>query len=306
MSGTMPPPTTTDWQAVEVDPQGADALALLREAAIEARALYPEIHTDPRAPWPTNAPTPPRGVYLVVYAQGRAVGMGAHRPLDATTTEIRRMYVLQSHRRFGVARILLAALERHAAAQGFTHLRLETGYRQQPAMRLYTAFGFVRIAPFGAYADDPSSVCFEKAIGAPPGPPPLPRVGVGVLVLRDGRVLLGKRRGAHGAGTWSAPGGRLEHGESFEDCARRELREETGLELGPAVLGPTTNDLFPELREHYVTVLVIARQASGVPDNREPHKCEGWSWFAWDALPSPLFAPLQTLVDANFRPERWS
>ncbi|MBI3369712.1 MAG: GNAT family N-acetyltransferase, partial [Burkholderiales bacterium] len=177
------PPPGADFQTVEVDPQGADALALLREAAIEARALYPEIHTDPQAPWPTNAPTPPRGAYLVVYAQGRPVGMGAHRPLDGMTTEIRRMYVLRSQRRLGVARIILNALEQHAKAQGFGQLCLETGDRQQPAMRLYESFGFVRIPAFGEHANDPHSVCYQKAIDGPPAPSP-PRVGVGVLVLR--------------------------------------------------------------------------------------------------------------------------
>lgn len=49
-----------------VDPQGHDALALLREASIEARALYPDLHA-PEAPWPTNPPTPTRGTYVVAY-----------------------------------------------------------------------------------------------------------------------------------------------------------------------------------------------------------------------------------------------
>lgn len=128
-------------------------------------------------------------------------------------------------------------------------------------------------------------------------------VGVGVLVLRDGKVLLGKRRGSHGAGTWSAPGGRLEYGESIEACARRELAEETGMDLGPVTPGPYANDVFPEIREHYVTVFVVARQATGEPDNKEPHKCEGWLWFDWAELPSPLFAPLASLRRSGFEPQ---
>lgn len=136
-----------------------------------------------------------------------------------------------------------------------------------------------------------------------PSTRPQPRVGVGVLVLRDGLVLLGRRLGSHGAGTWSAPGGRLEFGESIEDCARRELLEETGLELGPARVGPYTNDVFAEEGQHFVTLLIIARQARGTPRNLEPHKCEGWRWFPWAALPRPLFAPLATLVAQGFTPE---
>lgn len=127
-------------------------------------------------------------------------------------------------------------------------------------------------------------------------------VGIGVLVVRDGKVLLGRRKGSHGAGTWSAPGGRLEYGESIEACARRELAEETSLVLGPIVPGPYTNDVFPEVEEQYVTVFVVARQSTGEPANLEPNKCDGWAWFAWNDLPSPLFPPVQSLVLSGYMP----
>ena len=152
------------------DPQGEDALALLREAAIEARALYPEL-VRPGAPWPTNPPLPERGAYLVMYAADQAggehaVGMGALRPLDAHTAELRRLFVLRSQRRAGVAWRLVQALEAEAVRLGYRRIRLETGHRQQPAMRLYERCGFHRIPPFGAYAGDPSSVCYEKVLPA--------------------------------------------------------------------------------------------------------------------------------------------
>ena len=54
-------------------------------------------------------------------------------------------------------------------------------------------------------------------------------VGVGVIVVRGDDVLFELRRGAHGAGTWSFPGGHVDDGESAEACALRELEEETGL-----------------------------------------------------------------------------
>jgi 8-oxo-dGTP diphosphatase len=49
-----------------------------------------------------------------------------------------------------------------------------------------------------------------------------PRVGVGVIVVKNGLVLIGKRKGSHGEGQWAWPGGHLEYMESFLDCAKRE------------------------------------------------------------------------------------
>jgi 8-oxo-dGTP diphosphatase len=129
-----------------------------------------------------------------------------------------------------------------------------------------------------------------------------PRVGVGVIVLRDGLVLLGKRRGSHGAGTWALPGGHLEFGESVAQCAKRELEEETGLSLQAAVSGPYTSDVFAAEAKHYVTLFVIG-SARGEPQVREPGKCSAWQWFRWSDLPQPLFQPLASLVSAGFVPE---
>ena len=132
-----------------------------------------------------------------------------------------------------------------------------------------------------------------------------PGVGVGVLVVHQGLLLLGKRRGAHGAGHWAAPGGRLEFGEALEDCARRELKEETGLVARHLELGPYTNDVFEEdgqTTQHFLTVYVVARSLQGTPRNLEPEKCEGWAWFGWDTLPTPLFQPLQNLQRIGWRP----
>lgn len=148
---------------VEVDPQDEDAMRLLREAAREARKLYPELFAAD-APWPTNPPTPERGVYLVAYLDTNPVACGALRPIDEVTVEVRRMFVSAKARRKGLARTILRELEIRAARLGYTLMRLETGDRQLSAMALYEALGFRRIAPFGEYVDDPVSVCFEKVI----------------------------------------------------------------------------------------------------------------------------------------------
>jgi 8-oxo-dGTP diphosphatase len=131
----------------------------------------------------------------------------------------------------------------------------------------------------------------------------LPRVGVGVIVLRDGAVLLGERCGSHGAGTWALPGGHLEFGESVEACARREVREETGLELTRLRRGPYTSDVFAAEGRHYVTLFVLAHCAAGEPEVCEPAKCSRWGWFRWTAFPEPLFPPLATLRAGGFVPD---
>lgn len=129
------------------------------------------------------------------------------------------------------------------------------------------------------------------------------RVGVAVLLFRDGSLLLGERLGSHGAGTWAPPGGGLEFGESPEACAGRELAEETGLGLATVARGPYTVDLFASERRHYVTLFMLGTVAAGdEPSLLEPAKCAGWHWCPWAALPAPLFAPLASLVAGGFVP----
>jgi 8-oxo-dGTP diphosphatase len=127
------------------------------------------------------------------------------------------------------------------------------------------------------------------------------RVGVGVIVVRDAKVLFGLRRGSHGGGTWSFPGGHLDAGETVEACALRELHEETGLQgASPRVVG-TTDDVFPDGRR-YRTYFVEVESADGEPSVREPDACARWSWFSWSEPPEPLFLPIDTLRKSGFRP----
>ncbi len=123
----------------------------------------------------------------------------------------------------------------------------------------------------------------------------IPRIGVGVLVVRDGALLLGRRIGSHGEATWSAPGGHLEFGESPEECAQRELMEETGLEVDEFIAMPWTHDFFEKENKHYITLLMLAIDPKGEPEVREPDKSMEWEWFALDRLPEPLFLPLVNL-----------
>jgi putative acetyltransferase len=101
---------------------------------------------------------------MVAYAGLLAVGCGALRPLDEMTAEIRRMYVRRDHRRQGVASTILRHLLSRAKHLGYERVSLETGHKQGAAMRLYESFGFVQIPPFGDYANDPTSVCYQREV----------------------------------------------------------------------------------------------------------------------------------------------
>jgi 8-oxo-dGTP diphosphatase len=128
-----------------------------------------------------------------------------------------------------------------------------------------------------------------------------PLVGIAVIVVKDHRVLLGKRKNAHGAGTWAFPGGHLEFNESIEDCAAREVFEETGIRIKNLRYGPYTNDIFDNENKHYVTLFVIAEHDSGTPQLKEPQKCDQWDWFEWPPEVRPHFLPIKNLLEQNFK-----
>lgn len=128
----------------------------------------------------------------------------------------------------------------------------------------------------------------------------IPRVGIGVIIRKEGKVLLGRRKNAHGEGAWCFPGGHLEFNESWEDCAIRETKEETDISLKNIRFITATNDIFPDEGKHYITIFMLADYASGELKIMEPDKCEKWEWFNWNNLPEPLFIPIRNLLKTNF------
>lgn len=126
------------------------------------------------------------------------------------------------------------------------------------------------------------------------------RVGVGVFVFKDGKFLVQKRQGSHDAGTWSLPGGHLEFGESFEETARREVKEESDLNIKNVRFAAVTNDHFVDEHKHYVTVWVMSDWESGEVKNMEPKKCTAQEWHTFDDLPEPLFFAWKQLFASEF------
>lgn len=129
-----------------------------------------------------------------------------------------------------------------------------------------------------------------------------PKVGVGVIVKKENTVLLLQRKNAHGEGTWCFPGGHLEYNEEIEDCAKREVEEETGIQIQQIQFAGLTNDIFKEEGKHYITIFMVCNYASGEAHIKEPQKCTEMNWFAWNNLPQPLFLPIKNLLKQGYKP----
>jgi len=123
------------------------------------------------------------------------------------------------------------------------------------------------------------------------------KVGVGILIFKDNKILLGKRKGKYAANVYGSIGGHLEHLESFEDCAKREAREEAGIEIKNIKFLCLTNFKIYAPR-HYVDIGLIADWKSGVPKILEPDRCESWQWYDLENLPKPLFEVIKNYIKA--------
>lgn len=130
----------------------------------------------------------------------------------------------------------------------------------------------------------------------------IPRVGVGIIITKNNKVLLLKRKGSHGEGAWAFVGGHLEFNETLEQCAKREAKEEAGIVLKNLHPVAFTNDLFKKENKHYITIFVKAEIKSGEIKNMEPEKSDEIKWFDWNKLPRPLFLPLKNLRKQGFNP----
>ncbi len=122
-----------------------------------------------------------------------------------------------------------------------------------------------------------------------------PQVGLTVMIFKNGKILLGKRKNAHGEGEYGVLGGHLEYMESFEDCAKRETKEEAEIEIKNIKFVGLMN-LKTYAPKHYVDIGLVADWKSGEPRVMEPHKLESWGWYDLNDLPSPLFANLNTYI----------
>jgi ADP-ribose pyrophosphatase YjhB (NUDIX family) len=115
----------------------------------------------------------------------------------------------------------------------------------------------------------------------------VPGVGCGAAILRQGRILLVKRRKSPEAAHWSLPGGKVDFLERVEDAVRREVREEVGVSIA-LVRRLAVIEMIGLDDQHWVSPIYLARIEAGEPANREPEKLAEIGWFPLDAPPRPL------------------
>ena len=125
-----------------------------------------------------------------------------------------------------------------------------------------------------------------------------PKIGIGIMIFKNGKILLGKRKGSHGEGRYAFPGGHLEYMESFSECARRETKEEAGIEIKNIIFQYVGN-VKKYIPKHYIQIGLTADWKSGEPKVCEPDKRADWDWYALNKLPKPMFEFCKLAIKAH-------
>lgn len=131
-----------------------------------------------------------------------------------------------------------------------------------------------------------------------------PGVGVAVVVVSNNgvstRILLGKRLKGPCPGVYAPPGGHLEMGESWKDCAARELKEETGIIALRLRKGKIVNWTTENKDTHYVTISIIVPYFDASDfSNKEPEKHENWNWYPIDELPTDVLGSFDLMINGK-------
>ena len=133
-----------------------------------------------------------------------------------------------------------------------------------------------------------------------------PKVGIGVMILKDGKVLLGKRNDdaekassdLHGEGTWTMPGGKLDFQETLINGAFRETFEETSIKINKDNIKiiSVADEIVKD--NHYVTVGFLCEDFDGEPKVMEPEEITEWKWYDLNSLPEKVFPPSGKVIKA--------
>ncbi len=146
-----------------LNPKSTAAQALIAKSDVYLAALYPAESNHIES---IQALALPSALFLGGYIAGELVACGAVKTIteDGTYGEIKRVFVLESHRGKGLSKAIMRRLEAHLKASGVRIARLETGIKQPESLGLYKRLAYVERGPFGNYSSDPLSVFMEKRL----------------------------------------------------------------------------------------------------------------------------------------------
>ncbi len=128
-------------------------------------------------------------------------------------------------------------------------------------------------------------------------------VGTGVLIFNnENKILLGLRSSdpekadseLEGEGTWTLPGGKLDFLESPIECAERETKEETDIDVKNLKLISVSDDKIP--KAHFITLGFLCKEFEGEPKTMEPDEITKWEWFEINSLPERIFSPSKKII----------
>lgn len=132
------------------------------------------------------------------------------------------------------------------------------------------------------------------------------KIGVGIVVFKENKILLGHRvkcgkdtGGIYEPDSWCLPGGKQEYNETIFECAIREMKEETNLDIADMYVVGAVDDIQPH--KHFVTIWVVAHECKGTLKVMEPDKQDDWKWYSIHDLPTHLYGPSQKFINAYIK-----
>jgi 8-oxo-dGTP diphosphatase len=128
------------------------------------------------------------------------------------------------------------------------------------------------------------------------------KVSVGIVIKdADHKILLGRRKGVIGEGTWGLPGGHIKPGESILECAKREVFEEVGVEIKTVDLVTVTEVVETGVDFQLIELGYQCNKWEGIVELKEHKYCSEWKFFVADKLPKEIFEPHKPIIDKVVR-----
>ena len=135
------------------------------------------------------------------------------------------------------------------------------------------------------------------------------RIGIGVMIKKGNKILLGHRvskavdtGGIYEPDSWCLPGGKQDYEETIFECAIREVKEETNLDIESLEVFSASDDIAPN--KHFITIQIIAHKFKGELKVMEPTKIDDWQWFDLNNLPTNLYSPSRKFIEEYKRKEK--